>query len=72
MTAIECAHVRTGTDGGTGIKPSDKWTISLCKDCHAHQHEMGESTFEIFYGIDMKALAQAFYKASPHKGKLDA
>src|SRR5436305_15342556 len=26
---IECAHVRGGTDGGLGVKPSDKWTISL-------------------------------------------
>lgn len=33
-TAIECAHVRTGTDGSMGSKPSDRWTISLCKDCH--------------------------------------
>ena len=71
-TAIECAHVRTGTDGGTGIKPSDKWTISLCKDCHARQHTMGETTFQQSYRIDMKALAEAFYRASPHKGKLDA
>ena len=26
---IECAHVRGGTDGGIGLKPSDKWVISL-------------------------------------------
>lgn len=72
MTAIECAHVRIGTDGGTGIKPSDRWTISLCKDCHARQHNMGEATFEIAYGIDMKRLAEAFFRASPHRNKLEA
>lgn len=71
QTAIECAHVRTGTDGGTGIKPSDRWTISLCKDCHARQHTMGEATFQQAYGIDMKALAAAFFRASPHRHKLE-
>jgi hypothetical protein len=71
-TAIECAHVRDGTDGGMGIKPSDRWCISLCKTCHTWQHQVGEREFERQHNIDMKALAEAFFKASPHKGKLDA
>lgn len=33
---------------------------------------MGEASFEAAYGIKMKALAEAFYKSSPHRGKLDA
>ncbi len=33
-TAIECAHVREGTDGGIGMKPSDRWTISLSPSRH--------------------------------------
>lgn len=70
-TAIECAHVRIGTDGGIGIKPSDKWCISLCKECHALQHQKGEQSFERLSNINMKALAEAFYKASPHRSKLD-
>lgn len=70
MTAIECAHVRTGTDGGMGMKPGDRWCISLCKDCHARQHAMGEATFSASYGIDMKALAAEFFQRSPHKSKL--
>lgn len=69
---MECAHVRTGTDGGASMKPSDKWTISLCRQCHSEQHYLGERSFELKHGIDMKALAEAFYKASPHRGKLDA
>jgi len=69
--AIECAHVRTGTDGGTGIKPSDRWTISLCKDCHALQHTMGEAPFERKRGINMKALAAEFFAKSPHRFKLE-
>jgi hypothetical protein len=70
MTAIECAHVRSGTDGGTGIKPSDRWVISLCRDCHTRQHQIGERSFEREKGINMKALAEAFFKASPHRFKL--
>ena len=68
---IECAHVRTGTDGGVGIKPSDKWCISLCGVCHRKQHEVGEESFERAWGINMKALAEEFYRASPHRMKLE-
>lgn len=71
-TAIECAHVRTGTDGGMGIKPSDEWCISLCRDCHGEQHRIGEASFEALHQIDMKALAVAFLKASPHRHKMEA
>ena len=70
-TAIECAHVRDGTDGGMGIKPSDRWTISLCRDCHSEQHRIGEAEFNKRHGINMIALAEAFFKASPHRGKLE-
>lgn len=69
-TAIECAHVRTGTDGGMGIKPSDEWCVSLCKDCHAEQHRIGEASFSARHGISLKTLAEAFFKASPHRFKL--
>ena len=68
---VECAHVREGTDGGMGMKPSDRWTISLCLDCHATQHQIGEGPFERITGINMKALAEAFVKASPHRSKLN-
>jgi len=70
-TAVECAHVRTGTDGGTGIKPSDRWCISLCKDCHQRQHEIGEASFEQANKIDMKKLATEFLAKSPHRFKLE-
>jgi hypothetical protein len=67
---VEAAHVRRGTDGGVGLKPGDAWCISLCRDHHTEQHTIGEATFEERHGIDMKALAEAFAKASPHRGKL--
>jgi hypothetical protein len=68
--AIEAAHVRNGTDGGTGIKPSDRWVISLCRDCHGEQHRIGEPSFQARHQIDMKAMAEAFFRASPHRSKL--
>nr|WP_295838139.1 putative HNHc nuclease [uncultured Azospirillum sp.] len=62
---IEAAHVRTGTDGGIGMKPSDNWTISLCREHHQEQHAIGEPAFETRHRIDMKALAREFAAASP-------
>ena len=69
--AIECAHIRIGTDGGTGIKPSDKWCVSLCRDCHHRQHEMGEATFWQMVSMDPLELAREFLRQSPHRRKLE-
>ncbi len=68
---IECAHVRTGTDGGVGAKPSDRWTVSLCGDCHRKQHQVGEAEFEKRFGINLKAIAEGLFRASPHRRKLE-
>lgn len=59
--------MRTGTGAGMGQKPHDYWTISLCRDCHATQHRIGETTFERMHNISMKALAEEFAKASPRR-----
>lgn len=67
---IECAHVRSGTDAGIGLKPSDKWCVSLCRNHHLEQHEIGERAFELQHGIDLRALASEFARRSPHRGKL--
>jgi hypothetical protein len=64
-TPIECAHVRGGTDGGAGLKPSDRWVISLCRVHHREQHEIGEAAFEEKYSIRLKDLAQEFTQRSP-------
>ena len=62
---IECAHVRIGTDGGLGLKPSDKWTISLCQFHHREQHEIGEAAFEQQYDLNLVELASEFARRSP-------
>src|ERR1700746_3426843 len=48
----EAAHVRSGSDGGTGIKPSDRYALPLCTSCHALQHEFGELRFWATLRID--------------------
>ena len=67
---IECAHVRRGTDGATGLKPSDRWAISLCMNHHREQHRVGEVTFELKYGLNLVELAGTFASRSPHRAKL--
>jgi hypothetical protein len=48
----EAAHVRTGTDGGVGVKPGDRYAVPLCVACHAKQHRIGELTFWSSLRID--------------------
>src|SRR5580658_4414636 len=60
--SIEAAHVRTGTNGGTGMKPGDNWSLPLCQRGHRHQHQIGESAFETCWHIDMKAIAAELWK----------
>jgi hypothetical protein len=67
---IECAHVRTGTDGGTGLKPSDRYVVSLCREHHAEQHRIGEARFENKYSLDLLAIAAEFARRSPHRTAL--
>lgn len=67
---IECAHVRCGTDGGAGLKPSDRWVISLCAHHHREPHNLGERRFGEKYSIDLVELAKEFARRSPFRWKL--
>lgn len=60
----QAAHIRRGGDGGTGIKPSDNRTISLCAKCHNFQHNSSELRFWNKYGGWERAvvLAKNLYK----------
>ena len=63
-----------GTNGGMGVKPSDRWTISLCGGAeghHAEQHRTGETSFAIKYSIDLIGLAAEFVKRSPKRALLE-
>lgn len=65
----EAAHVRTGTDGGTGMKPGDRYAIPLCTACHAKQHRVGELTFWAELRIDPLDAAFRLWTVS---GDVDA
>ena len=56
--------MRLGSDGGTGIKPSDRYCLSLCTSCHALQHEFGELRFWSTLRIDPLNVALRLWTAS--------
>jgi hypothetical protein len=68
LTEIEAAHCRRNTDGGTALKPHDKWCFPACKRHHAEQHR-GDLSFERKYGVDCRALALWLAARSPHRRK---
>jgi hypothetical protein len=56
--------VRCGTDGGMGYKPSDRYTVPLCLNCHFMQHEVGELTFWSVCRIDPLNIALRLWTVS--------
>jgi hypothetical protein len=62
---IEVSHIRIGTDGATGRKPSDFYALPLCKSCHQTLHQKGERSFYAANNMDAIALADEFARASP-------
>jgi hypothetical protein len=66
--AIEVAHVRLGSGAGMGQKPDDWQTVSLCRDCHQRQHQVGEQTF--WQGTPIRELIEAFILASPKRAEI--
>jgi hypothetical protein len=56
--------VRSESDGGTGIKPSDRYSVSLCTSCHALQHEFGELRFWSILHIDPLNVALRLWTVS--------
>ena len=66
---IELAHVRNGSGAGVGQKPDDWRTVSLCRDCHAEQHRIGERTF--WEDRNVEGLIAAFIKASPKRREIE-
>src|SRR5467141_3661148 len=60
----EAAHVRTGTDGGTGMKPGDRYAVPLCTACLAKQHRIGELSFWSRLRIDPLNVALRLWTVS--------
>ena len=64
---IEAAHVRRGTDGAMGVKPSDNYALPLCEAAHRLQHKIGEESFEMLFGISMLERAAYYWRIWLHK-----
>lgn len=64
----QAMHIRNRTDGGMGLKPSDKFTVPGCAECHFRQHKDGEETFWTPLGIDPLDVACRLWTVS---GDLD-
>jgi hypothetical protein len=60
----DAAHVRTGTDGGVGNKPGDRYAVPLCTACHAKQHWIGELAFWSALRIDPVNVALRLWTVS--------
>ena len=60
----EAAHVRSGADGATGMKPSDRYSVPLCSSCHELQHQFGELTFWSTLRIDPLNVAFRLWTVS--------
>jgi len=60
----EAARVRTGTNGGVGTKPADRYAVPLCTACHAKQHRIGELSFWSTLRIDPVNVALRLWTVS--------
>jgi hypothetical protein len=60
----EAAHVRSESDAGSGMKPSDRYSLPLCTDCHALQHQFGELRFWSVLRIDPLNVAFRLWTVS--------
>ncbi len=71
---IEAAHVRLGSDGGLGRKPSDWFAVPLCggpQGCHQRQHAMGEGSFWRMVGKDPQAVIAELIRTSPKRREIE-
>ena len=63
---VQAHHWRLGTDGGTGLKPSDCYTIPLCADHHIGNngvHHTSEKRFAETHNLDIPGLWAALIGA---------
>ena len=77
---IEAAHVRLGSDGGMGSKPSDFFAVALCggpEGCHQLQHTIGEVSFwarqrdKDGHALDPRKLIDEFIRTSPVRAEIE-
>ena len=66
----DAAHIRftdpraSKRNPGIGQKPSDMWTVPLCRVCHSKQHSMNERAYWAAVGVDPVFYALALWAFS--------
>ena len=63
--SVDFAHLRSARNAGKDQKPHDIFGVSLCRDHHAEQHNLGVDAFDRKYGTNLWALAAEFARRSP-------
>src|SRR5882762_7267797 len=70
----DAAHIRSASPEhgkpatGMGEKPSDFWSLSLCRSCHTKQHSMNELEFWKARGKNPFEIAIALYRKYGGRG----
>jgi len=64
----QCAHIRSGTGAGIGLRPSDEFCVPLSVMEHLQQHRIGESKYWGDSLPEVIALAKNLYA---YTGDLD-
>ncbi len=82
---IEAAHIRltsaewtaktgVGTGAGGAEKPSDRWALPLCSECHRTgrdaEHVVGTERFYRDWGVDPHFIADELNKAFPNQSAM--
>lgn len=62
---VDLAHLRSVAEGaGTGLKPHDRFTVSLCRRHHNEEEACGPDAFGDRHGIDLWAIAAELVRRS--------
>lgn len=72
---IEFAHLRTAANSGTGLKPSDAFGLSLCREHHRRGHDIGHDAMARENGMtldELHKIAAEFTKRTTDKALREA
>jgi hypothetical protein len=63
----QACHIRILSDGGTGLKPSDYYTLPFIHQYHKMQTDIGEQSFYALFNINPFTYAKDLVIMSPCK-----
>jgi len=61
----QACHIRILSDGGTGLKPSDYYTLPFIHQYHKMQTDIGEQSFYALFNINPFTYAKDLVIMSP-------